>query len=102
MKTRTWGLATLLTIGVAGCGSEGERTGCTSNGQQLKAQVLAQRDEDVAAGLFSSATVNPCNFRPADLERVRATRPERIEEYASACQKIADNGCSITDAEAGQ
>lgn len=102
MTTRTWGLATLIVLGVAGCGSEGTGTGCTANGESLKAQVLAQRDSDLQAGLFTDPTVNPCNFRPTDLERVRVLNPNRIQEYANACQKIADNGCTITDAEAAR
>ena len=99
MSAEAWVCAGSFWVAVlTGCGTE--LGGCTSNGELLKEQILHQRDTDAAGGAFVNPKANPCDLSPADMDRLRATNPSRVSEYAEACRRLAAQGCSISPAEA--
>jgi tetratricopeptide (TPR) repeat protein len=68
------------------------------NAQSLQNQILGQRDDDFAAGLFQNPQgpakaedVLPCNLTPAEQQAVQGRNPDRLNEYSKACTQYQDN-----------
>jgi len=88
MKGKEWMIGAFAIVGLSGCG------GCTDDGEKLKEQIIAQRNQDAKLGLFPPDT-DPCNMSPATQAQVRALNPARVDEYAQACRRMNDQGCSL-------
>lgn len=92
----------LAGVGVAGLGASLVTALASKNSydnaQSLQNQILGQRDEDFAAGLFQhpqgptrAEDVLPCNLTPGEQQAVQGRNPDRLTEYSKACNQYQDN-----------
>jgi hypothetical protein len=83
-----WVAGALAAICLSGCGA------CSDDGEQIKQQILAQRDMDAQSGLFPANT-DPCNMNQAAAQQLQSRNPTRVAEYAEACKRMRDKGCEM-------